>query len=63
MTLYEAIKKSQSSLRENMRTMVTLNDFQNEFEMMRKFDHKNIVKLRGLRSVFYICFVEYFVVF
>ena len=29
--------------------MVTMNDFRNEFEMMRKFDHKNIVKLRGLR--------------
>ena len=25
-----------------------MNDFRNEFEMMREFDHKNIVKLRGL---------------
>ena len=24
------------------------NDFRNEFEMMREFDHKYIVKLRGL---------------
>ena len=31
-----------------MRTQVTLNDFMNEFDMMRKCDHKNIVKLRGI---------------
>ena len=31
-----------------MRTQAIINDFQNEFQMMRKLDHKNIVKLRGL---------------
>ena len=36
------------SLRDSMRTQAIINDFQNEFQMMRKLDHKNIVKLRGL---------------
>ena len=31
-----------------MRTQAIMNDFHNEFQMMRKLDHKNIVKLRGL---------------
>jgi len=31
-----------------MRTPQVKNDFQNEFMMMREFDHKNIVKLHGL---------------
>lgn len=31
-----------------MRTKPIMDDFRNEFEMMREFDHKNIVKLRGL---------------
>ena len=36
------------SLRDNMRTESIMQDFQNEFQMMREFDHKNIVKLRGV---------------
>ena len=31
-----------------MRTESIMQDFQNEFQMMREFDHKNIVKLRGV---------------
>ena len=36
------------SLKENMRTEAVMTDFANEFRMMGKFDHKNIVRLRGI---------------
>ena len=31
-----------------MRTEAVMTDFANEFRMMGKFDHKNIVRLRGI---------------